>query len=718
MRLCKIALLGTIVLCCVYVLIYDKVSRVHRSLGISNTKIAVRRSLRPKVKLPRFAVTHTGAGGVVNNKNQSEDQHKQAQNKMLEALKKRLFTEEVTPPTDSTCHFPHTPVVINSPSVNWIPCVNETPRFTQLREDGKSILVRCPTIFSVSTINTQWKFYDPKQKTRLYYTDMFAHRKDRMNYIKQPVEKWEKHARDDNIVPFNTSVVKVKCGKWFNFHSKYIPDPEKKTPSAPQVGKPTIVHIMTDAFPRASFFRKSQGWPNVAKLLETMWAREDTKYQSFVFNRYVSQSMNTIENLVPMYGGVPHSYYDLIEDHGLAPTLAKSESKPHVKMIWDYAGEYGYQMLMGDEMTNAPQRVMIDSPNIQLFTSHNRDVLNLFKQKTAQKEGEVRHMQCFGAEHAVEHELRETIQFLDQSPGVPKFTFLTMNQAHSKWPDGNQNDLSTHKFINALLERKEDVVLFLASDHGYGYQDQWGKNPHKYPGGEYERLLPMLGIVVPNTVLAKLGKTYLFTNQQRLVTCFDINLTFEALMAGYKEMVKNSSLQSRAIPERPGATALNLITQEIPKNRTCDQAGITESACVCAKWRDLAPTQYQNPGSNVMLVMHEALDFINRERLMPNGSCRLLFKNTSTVLNAAAKAPVKVGYNTERAATANIEVNRVRFTSTWSTTWRVVASVHLGTKHVKLLEVIPLHRFNKRKVCWDGNTPLRYCACDLEAGKL
>ena len=33
-------------------------------------------------------------------------------------------------------------------------------------------------------------------------------------------------------------------------------------------------------------------------------------------------------------------------------------------MIWEHASDYGYQMLMGDEMTNAPQRVVTDSPHL------------------------------------------------------------------------------------------------------------------------------------------------------------------------------------------------------------------------------------------------------------------------------------------------------------------------------------------------------------------
>ena len=635
----------------------------------------------------------------------------------LEAVRKRLFTEEVTPLTDSSCHLPYIPIVIKSPAVTWIPCQNTTPRFTELADNGSSIVVNCPTAFQVSTTNTQWTFYDPVAQVRLYYKDMFLHTHDRMRYIKRPAEKWETRQSHDRTLPFRGRIVKVKCGKLYNFHTKYLPDPEKTVPSTPLDGKPTIVHIMTDAFPRASFFRKSQGWPNVAKLLETMWARDDSSHQSFVFNRYVSQSMNTIENLVPMYGGVPHDTFDLVENGGLAPTLAKKNASQDIKMIWEHASDYGYQMLMGDEMTNAPQRVMMDSPHLQFFTSHNRDVFNDFPHGAVEREGELRHMQCYGAEQAVEHELRETLQFLDQSPGVPKFTFLTMKQAHSKWPDGNQNDRIALEFMRALLKREEDVALFLASDHGYGYQDKWGKNPKRFPGGEYERLLPFMGIVVPNRMLRKLGKTHLFTNQQRLVSCFDINLTFQALMAGYEQMRVDPSLQRRVIPGTPGGTALNLITQEVPKNRTCREAGIRDSACVCSRWHDVAPAEYRRPRSDYRAVLDAAVAFINRQRAGPNVSCFPLAKNTSVVVKAAAKAQADKGYATERAANAG-RVLHVEFTSSWGTTWRVMASVRKnGTKRVKLFDVIPLHRFSRRKACWDGNTPLRYCACRIAGRK-
>ena len=184
-------------------------------------------------------------------------------------------------------------------------------------------------------------------------------------------------------------------------------------------------------------------------------------------------------------------------------------------------------------------------------------------------------------------------------------------------------------------------------------------------------------------------------------------------MAGYKEMKTNPNLQRRAIPGKPGATALNLITQEIPKNRSCAQAGLQESACVCSEWRSVQPARYNKSGNFFELVMGEALDFINEQREITNGSCLTLTKDESTIVKAAEKAPTKVGYSSERASTQS-QVLHVEFKSAWNTKWRVVGSINLVTKHTKLLEVIPLHRFNKRKVCWDGASPLRYCACNLE----
>ena len=54
----------------------------------------------------------------------------------------------------------------------------------------------------------------------------------------------------------------------------------------------------------------------------------------------------------------------------------------------------------------------------------------------------------------------------------------------------------------------------------YGYQDQWEKDSTKYPGSDFERLLPMLGLLVPEAVLDRIpgGSEHLQANQQRFVS--------------------------------------------------------------------------------------------------------------------------------------------------------------------------------------------------------
>eukprot|EP00943_MAST-04B_sp_MAST-4B-sp1_P001272 g1272.t1 len=622
----------------------------------------------------------------------------------------RLFTERVTPETDSTCHLPHIPIVIHSPSVSWIPCTESNPIFSELVNGGKEIRVNCTKTLLVSTTNGQWRFRDPDSNLRLYYRDMYKHKK-RIKYIEIPKLKWEeKNSRE--FIPFNTQVVRLKCGQTYNFYTQFLPDPEKTMPTKRMKEKLNIVHVMTDAFARASFFRQSQGWPKVASLLRKIHHNTESRYQSFVFNRYVSQSMNTIENLVPMYSGVPHHAFTLIEDHGLAPTLVKKNADQDITMLWEHANRNGYQFLMGDEMTNAPQRIMIDSPYIQFFTSHNHDVYNMVKQGSAKKDGERRRQQCYGAEHAVEHEIRETLQFLNQTLGVPKFTFLTMKQAHSRWPDANQDDQYALPFIKKLLNLKEDLALFIASDHGYGYSDHWGKFPKKYPGSEYERLLPFMSIIMPNIFLKKIGRSYLFLNQQRLVSVYDINLTFESLMHTPEELRKAGFLRSRPIPGKPGGIALNLLTEEVPKNRTCRQAGIVPSACVCTGWTAVSKAEYHKPGNSFALVVGKAIAFINSNRATVNSSCLKLSLSTSTIIQAFKKNKPDIGFPHERKAQSS-RVLRVKYSSVANTEWRVVASVEENSKKITLHEIIPLHRFYPRKRCWDGVSNLRYCACKL-----
>ena len=628
----------------------------------------------------------------------------------LSELQSRLFTERVTPTTDSTCHLPHIPLVIHSPSVAWIPCTELNPLFSELVNGGKDIRVTCKDALFVSTTNGQWRYRDPHTKSRLYYRDMYEHR-DRFKFIEVPPLEWVRTGNKTlQLIPFKTQVVRLKCGKLYNFYSQFLPDPEKTMPTKPMKEKLNIVHIMTDAFARASFFRRSQGWPKVASLLKKLHHNTKTRYQAFVFNRYVSQSMNTIENLVPMYSGVSHNTFTLVEDHGLAPTLIKKNPAQEITMLWEHANKNGYQFLMGDEMTNAPQRVMIDSPYIQFFTSHNHDVYNMVQHGTAQIEGERRKMQCFGAEHAVEHEIRETLQFLKQSPGVPKFTFMTMKQAHSSWPDANQDDQYALPFLRNLLDLKEDLALFVASDHGYGYSDKWAKNPKKFPGSEYERLLPFMTIIVPNTFLNNIGRSYLFENQQRLVSAYDIHLTFESLMHSPRELRQKEFLRSRPIPGKPGGVALNLLTEEVPKNRTCRQAGILPSACVCTSWTAVAKSEYATPGNAFAMVVDKAIAFINSHRAAPNSPCLKLTTSSSAIVEAFKKGKADIGYAHERSAISS-RVLRVTFLSVANTEWRVVATVEESAKKIQLHEVIPLHRFFRRKQCWDGISNLRYCAC-------
>ena len=110
------------------------------------------------------------------------------------------------------------------------------------------------------------------------------------------------------------------------------------------------------------------------------------------------------------------------------------------------------------------------------------------------------------------------------------------------------------------------------------------------------------------------------------------------------------------------------------------------------------------------MVVDKAIAFINSHRAAPNSPCLKLTTSSSAIVEAFKKGKADIGYAHERSAISS-RVLRVTFLSVANTEWRVVATVEESAKKIQLHEVIPLHRFFRRKQCWDGISNLRYCAC-------
>jgi hypothetical protein len=313
--------------------------------------------------------------------------------------------------------------------------------------------------------------------------------------------------------------------------------------------------------------------------------------------------------------------------------------------------------------------------------------------------------------------VRESTQFLDSSPGVPKMVLSKMGQAHNKFPDAAQTDPIAARYIRGVLNRPDLCVFLLASDHGYGYQGVW----EKHEGSDFERLLPNFVLFVPNEVLKALpdGGAALTRNQQRLVSAFDIHLTLKSLLLRPGPAPTKQTILDNGVPM---GEALDLLNVEVPRNRTCRDAGIMDQSCVCNSWKEVVPTPSLGEGTDVKKAVDAALHYINKRRTAfpaPEGagpsSC-LEVVSDGTVQRVQKKAAVTVGFHkSQKEGYDNRfgDLMMVEFGGTLSTLWQAIAEFDLQTRAVKVRELNAMHRYAPRKACWDGYSPLKYCACAL-----
>jgi hypothetical protein len=135
-------------------------------------------------------------------------------------------------------------------------------------------------------------------------------------------------------------------------------------------------------------------------------------------------------------------------------------------------------------------------------------------------------------------------------------------------------DKDLEEFIKYLdTHFSHNTIVILMGDHGPRY-GAYRQTLH----GKLEERTPVLWMLVPPSLSTKfpdLGKN-LETNQRRLVTAFDIHETLKDIMS----LHQSSDAAPFSVQENRGMSIL----RPIPKNRTCEDAGIAAHWCACMSW--------------------------------------------------------------------------------------------------------------------------------------
>ena len=226
-----------------------------------------------------------------------------------------------------------------------------------------------------------------------------------------------------------------------------------------------------------------------------------------------------------------------------------------------------------------------------------------------------------GGEPVHSKAFRYGTQLLEHYSTVPRFSVLHLFGNH----EGLQNGVARMDAELALyLENaiSDQALTFVLGDHGLHY-GTYSQSAY----GRVEHLNPALFLLAPLVHLTEDQLHNLYTNQNRLVTHYDLYSTIRSLLPPAHRRVAASE-----------GLGVSILDSEVPKHRTCEAAGVDVEFCpmelsfdhsidgFVAEWADLlleslalhiSSRLHQQHGSGACHVLHSSELRIQSGRAFP-----------------------------------------------------------------------------------------------------
>ncbi len=329
-------------------------------------------------------------------------------------------------------------------------------------------------------------------------------------------------------------------------------------------------------------------------LLQNLSAVELLGYNKVADNTYV--------NLVPMFAG---KYV-----HELPWEESMNTPFDRYNFLWKNFSESGFRTLYAE-----------DAPKIAIFNyakeGFHRPPADYYLRPFSlamEDHGAVwnSNHDCVGSRLETQVVLDYLLAFLREfkSDSYFAFSFIT-RLTHDGVNKVGAADAPYYSFLSSLHKEGhlENSVLIFFSDHGM----RFGSIRETYIGKLEERL-PFLLLVFPAWFKKKHPKLHrnLLTNRRRLTTPFDI---YETL----KDVLRMEETGSKSTPARVTQRGISLFS-EVPPQRTCDHASISEHWCTCHVHEKVSP------GSAVVISSAQfVISEINKIIARHRGLCAELF---------------------------------------------------------------------------------------------
>jgi len=403
----------------------------------------------------------------------------------------------------------------------------------------------------------------------------------------------------------------------FNVHVSVIPKPSKlnqdRNPGSAKFNtplRPNIMMLGLDSLSRASFNRVL---PKTSKFLRKL--NEGNTHRTFVFSMLNGNSGHTAANLSPLLAGQRYNQEKLNEQRWKTATYVNPEINEK-DWIWNWLSTQGYVTMLASDVCG---EMFGSSYWNKTGLDHIAPVLTddcqyIYSEELEQGEGT-----CIVDRLNHEWSLEYTKQFWTgeyshQRTFVPKFSFTMLSEAHVNNPwGGNILDNATSKFLSFMTDQStirtwEHSILFVLSDHGRG--------------GPIQHHLPLLSMIVPKSILSRYPQMEeaLTINQQRLIAWFDVYKTIKHL-AAYPNPIE--SFWDNPTKYSKGSMSL---LQEIPGDRTCEEAQISEEACICRQWVAVTNKQlHQTASKSIITHLNQLPDVKDLEHCSPLSMKEIVF---------------------------------------------------------------------------------------------
>ncbi|XP_077861806.1 uncharacterized protein LOC144342819 [Saccoglossus kowalevskii] len=495
--------------------------------------------------------------------------------KYLLYLRPFLFSEELGPESDSICPIPKVPPPkdLCSRNVQWR--CNFSPTFVHHDREKRKLFVNCSDVFRIN-------FIDHEESEKPSSNGKFVKSPEWVEYI------------GPHMLDFNTSqFADVECkfkedGRVVaishNYRTQFLPNnrsQEQKNilegiKSQEENFDPvSVLSFSLDSVSRAHFHRKC-GLPKTAELIHKLYLQECTgfaddrcSHQAFLFNRVNSISGITAMNLYPLYAG---EYFSRIDEE---ERVLRHSLRSVKEWMWDYANQRGYLTSYGIDTGNGLMgtrttcKTCTNRPGVLPHFDH-LWVARENSPLVVEPEREVWSGLCEGDSMLHDYILNYTRDFLEYDYPA-KWAAFDLNAQHRPEHESiNQVDDSLVSFLEAVMRENPNLFIFMFGDHGQIYQGP----ASKHLGSHLEVLLPFFSIIIPKTLIFAnpQWERNLLLNSRRYVVFYDVHRTMKSLFH-YPFLNRTSGHFHH--------NSYNLLTDVIPKNRTCSDAGLPSWTCVC-----------------------------------------------------------------------------------------------------------------------------------------